>query len=80
MTSIEEIRLSSFYDRLLHEQARHLHMEKNLQSFDNLNIEQLKDRLARVEHSNQELNQTIHHMINRKPIYRNTLFIRHVPH
>ena len=55
-------------------------MEKNLQSFENLNIEQLKDRLTRVEHSNQDLQQLIHHLINRKPVYRNSLFIRHVPH
>lgn len=71
---------SSFYDRLLNEQARRLYVEKNLQSFETLNIEQLKDRLTRVENTNQELHQLILHMINRKPVYRNTLFIRHVPH
>ncbi|CAF5045707.1 unnamed protein product, partial [Rotaria sp. Silwood1] len=47
----------SLYNRLLDEQAGRLRAEQNLQSFDSLNIDQLKDRLTRVEHSNYELRQ-----------------------
>ena len=69
------IEFYSFYDRLLHEQARRTNIEKTLQSFESLNIEQLKDRLSRVENSNHELKQLIHTLINRQPIHRNTLYI-----
>jgi hypothetical protein len=68
-------RYSSLYDRLLHEQARRLNFEKTLQSFENLNIEQLKDRLTRVEHSNHELKQLITTLINRQSVHRNTVYI-----
>ncbi|CAF2646325.1 unnamed protein product [Rotaria sp. Silwood2] len=66
----------SLYNRLLDEQAGRLRAEQNLQSFESLNIEQLKDRLARVEHSNYELQQVIHDLIiNQKPIYRSAVYI-----
>ncbi|CAF4787279.1 unnamed protein product [Rotaria sp. Silwood1] len=64
----------SLYNRLLDEQAGRLRAEQNLQSFDSLNIDQLKDRLTRVEHSNYELRQVIHKLItNQKPIYRSAI-------
>ncbi|CAF1369907.1 unnamed protein product [Rotaria sordida] len=63
----------SFYNRLLDEQAGRLRAERSLQSFESLNIEQLKDRLTRVEHSNCELKKISqitksNHIENIKPI------------
>ncbi len=70
---------SSLYNRLLDEQARRSRTEKTLQSFENLNISQLKDRLTRVEHSNHELQYLIRHLIHRQPAHSSAVFIPHFP-
>ena len=65
----------SLYDRLLDEQAQHLHAVQSLQSYEDLNIGQLKDRLTRVEHTNSELKQVILNLLKQKTIYRSTIHL-----
>jgi hypothetical protein len=66
---------SSQCNRLLDEQARRIRAEQNLQTFDSLNIDQLKDRLTRVERSNTQLTQLMQNFISREPVYRSTVYI-----
>lgn len=68
----------SLYNRLLNEQAQRFQLEKNVQSYENLNVNQLKERLIRVENSNNELQQLVHQLLSQKPTYKNTLFIPRV--
>ena len=65
----------SLYNRLLDEQAQRFKLEKNFQSYENLNVDQLKERLTRVENSNFELQQLVQQLLNQKPTYKNTIFI-----
>lgn len=63
------------YNRLLYEQEGRLRAEQSLQSFESLDVGQLKDRLTRLEHSNFELKQLICELLNQQPMYRSTVYI-----
>ncbi|CAF3822789.1 unnamed protein product [Rotaria magnacalcarata] len=69
-------RQQSLYNKLLNEQAIRLQAQQRLQTFESLNISQMKDRLTRVEQSNYLLRRSVYDLIDhQQPVYRSTVYI-----
>ncbi|CAF4316930.1 unnamed protein product [Rotaria socialis] len=69
-------RQQSLYNKLLNEQAIRLQAQQRLQTFESLNVSQMKDRLTRVEQSNYLLRRSVYDLIDhQQPVYKSTVYI-----